>query len=101
MRACKPEPRTATHESRTIPTKKSKNGHNALIWYYHTRGAPLCQTRARPFFSAPWPNRPVRGQWEYRRKMERQAFSDETETVHFFMRQGELVGFEKHHLKIA
>ena len=33
LRACEPEPRASFGEPRKIPTKKSKNGHNALIWY--------------------------------------------------------------------
>ena len=37
-RASSHEPRASFCEPRKIPAKKSKNGHNALIWYYYMRG---------------------------------------------------------------
>ena len=33
LRACEPEPRAASRESLFASLKRSKNGHNALIWY--------------------------------------------------------------------
>ena len=45
MRACEPEPLAASREPlfvspERIPLKKSKNGHDALIWYLYIRARP-------------------------------------------------------------
>ena len=42
--ACEPEPQACFCKPRKIPAKKSKNGHNALIWYLYMQAQLLEET---------------------------------------------------------
>ena len=61
LRACEPEPRAASHEPRASvcepqknPAKKSKNGHNALIWHLlHAGYFIYANTRGTFYQTAP------------------------------------------------
>ena len=50
MRVCKPEPRAASLCLKEIPTKKSKNGHNALIWHLLHAGYFVYANTRGPFY---------------------------------------------------
>ena len=56
LRACEPEPRAASLEPRASkdPAKKSKNGHNALIWHLlHAGYFIYANTRGTFYQTAP------------------------------------------------
>ena len=50
LRACEPEPRASVCEPQKIPVKKSKNGHNALIWHLLHEGYFVYANTRGPFY---------------------------------------------------